>query len=210
MTNAPHLLRAFSSLLHRRHSSTSHGSHYSPVYPRMIQLREMGPRDGLQSEKTLVSTSDKVAFINLLSQTTGLRYIEATSFVSPKAIPQLGDCAEVMAAVARPPGVHFSALVPNLKGFQQALAAGLGEVAVFTAASDAFSLKNINCNVLTSLERFAPVLAEAKAHGMRVRGYVSTALGCPYAGPVAPEAAAFIARRLLDAGCYEVSLGDTS
>ena len=177
-------------------------------YPRTLKLYEMAPRDGLQSEKTLVPTSVKVELIDRLSA-AGHVWIEATSFVSARAIPQLGDAAEVMARIARPPGVTFSALVPNARGLEAALACGLQEVAVFAAASDAFSHRNINCNVMTSLERFKPVLAEAKRAGVRVRGYVSTALGCPYSGPVAPEAVGFVARALYDLGAYEVSLGDT-
>jgi hydroxymethylglutaryl-CoA lyase len=177
-------------------------------YPPSIKLYEMGPRDGLQSERALVPTAVKVELIDRLAA-AGHLFIEATSFVSARAIPQLGDAAEVMARIARPPGVTFSALVPNARGLEAALACGLTEVAVFAAASDAFSHRNINCNVQTSLERFRPVCAEAARAGVRVRGYVSTALGCPYSGPVAPEAAAFVARSLLDLGAYEVSLGDT-
>jgi hydroxymethylglutaryl-CoA lyase len=177
-------------------------------YPSSIKLYEMGPRDGLQSEKALVPTPIKVELINRLAS-AGHLWIEATSFVSVRAIPQLGDAVDVMSLIARPPGVTFSALVPNAKGMEAALACGLEEVAVFAAASDAFSHRNINCNVMTSLERFKPVMAEAKRAGVRVRGYVSTALGCPYSGAVSPEAAAFVARSLYDLGAYEVSLGDT-
>jgi hydroxymethylglutaryl-CoA lyase len=180
----------------------------APVYPQSIKVYEMGPRDGLQSERALVPTGVKVELIDRLAA-AGHVFIEATSFVSARAIPQLGDAMEVMARIARPPGVTFSALVPNARGLEAALACGLREVAVFAAASDAFSHRNINCNVQTSLERFRPVCAEAARAGVRVRGYVSTALGCPYSGPVAPEAAAFVARALLDLGAYEVSLGDT-
>ena len=179
-----------------------------PRYPPSIKLFEVGPRDGLQSEVAFLPTPLKVEFINRLTA-CGHRHIEATSFVSPRAIPQLGDAAAVMAGIARAPGVTYAALVPNLRGVEAALAAGVEEVAVFAAASDAFSQRNINCNVMDSLERFKPVMAAAAAHGLRVRGYVSTALGCPYAGPVAPVAAAFVARALLDMGVYEVSLGDT-
>lgn len=184
-----------------------------PAYPRRLKLFEMGPRDGLQSEARFLPTEAKIDFISRLLA-AGSAWVEATSFVSPKAVPQLGDGSAVLAGVAARRGANYrgatlSALVPNIKGFEMAAAAGLTEVAVFAAASDAFSNKNINCNVQTSLERFTPVFAAAAAAKIRVRAYVSCAMGCPYSGPVAPAAAAFVARRLLDAGAYEVSLGDT-
>jgi hydroxymethylglutaryl-CoA lyase len=195
-------------------SSTRAPFREAPAYPKRLKLFEMGPRDGLQSEARFVPTEAKVEFIQRLLS-AGSAWVEATSFVSPKAVPQLGDGSAVLAGVAarsgelRRRGATLSALVPNIKGFEAAAAAGLTEVAVFAAASDAFSQKNINCNVQTSLERFAPVFAAAAAARIRVRAYVSCALGCPYSGHVAPAAAAFVARALLDAGAYEVSLGDT-
>lgn len=182
-------------------------------YPKRLKLYEMGPRDGLQSESVFVPTEVKVEFISrLLGARTA--WLETTSFVSPRAVPQLGDASAVLAGVRErggfsAGGATLSALVPNLRGFEAAVAAGLTEVAVFAAASDAFSQRNINCNVQTSLERFAPVFAAAAAARIRVRAYVSCALGCPYSGVVNPAAAAFVARALLDAGAYEVSLGDT-
>ena len=191
-----------------RRASSLHVRAPGPAYPASIKIFEMAPRDGLQSERALVPTATKVELIDRLAA-AGLTHIEATSFVSARAIPQLGDAVEVMARIARPPGVTFSALVPNARGMEAALACGLREVAVFAAASDAFSHRNSASNVATSLQRFKPVAAEAARAGVRVRGYVSTALGCPYSGAVAPEAAAFVARCLYDLGAYEVSLGDT-
>ncbi len=173
-----------------------------------VTIFEVGPRDGLQNEKRLIPAADKVRLIDLLSE-TGLTRIEATSFVSPKWVPQMADAAEVMAAIARKPGVTYSALTPNLRGYEAARAAGVDEVAVFAAASEAFSRKNINCSIAESLERFRPLLDAAKADGMPVRGYVSCVTGCPYSGAVEPGAVARVTAALLDMGCYEVSLGDT-
>ncbi len=176
--------------------------------PQRVRIVEVGPRDGLQNEKQIVSTDTKVELIARLGA-AGLSAIEATSFVSPKWVPQMGDNAEVMARIARLPGVDYPVLTPNLKGFEAALAVGAKEVAVFGAASESFSQKNINCSIAESLDRFVPVVEAARAAGVRVRGYVSCVLGCPYEGEVAPEAVAGVAATLFDMGCYEVSLGDT-
>ena len=176
--------------------------------PQRVKIVEVGPRDGLQNEPQLVPAAVKVELIDRLGQ-AGLKVIEATAFVSPKWVPQMGDAAEVMASLPRRPNVAYPVLVPNLKGFEQALAAGVGEIAVFGAASEAFSQKNINCSIAESLERFRPVAEAARSHNIRVRGYVSCVLGCPYQGEVRPAAVAEVAARLLEMGCYEVSLGDT-
>ncbi|KAF4044897.1 HMGL-like [Phytophthora infestans] len=177
-------------------------------YPSFVKIVEVGPRDGLQNEKTNVSTDDKVKFINLLSE-TGLSAIEATSFVSPKWVPQMADNAYVLKGISRKQGVSYPVLTPNIKGFDSAVAAGAEEVAIFGAASEAFSQKNINCSIEESLERFRPVCEKANSLGIRVRGYVSCVLGCPYQGPVDPSAVATVALKMLEMGCYEVSLGDT-
>ncbi len=168
----------------------------------------MGPRDGLQNEPRRVTTAVKLELIRRLAD-AGLSAIEATAFVSPKWVPQMADHAELLRAIERRPGVSYPVLVPNMKGFEAALAAGAQEVAVFGAASETFSRKNINCSIAESLARFEPVLAAAKASGVKVRGYVSCVLGCPYEGAVAPEKVAEVAGTLWDMGCYEVSLGDT-
>lgn len=173
-----------------------------------VRIVEVGPRDGLQNEKQQVATADKIALIDRLSA-TGLRSIEATSFVSPKWVPQLADAAEVMAGIHRRPGIGYPVLVPNEQGYARALAAGAEEVAVFTAASEQFNLKNTNAGIDESLERFAPVLQRAKADGIRVRGYVSTVLGCPYQGEVPLADVVRVARALHEMGCHEISLGDT-
>jgi hydroxymethylglutaryl-CoA lyase len=179
-----------------------------PKLPSRVRLVEVGPRDGLQNEKAMVPTDVKVAFIDLLSD-AGFPAIEATAFVSPKWVPQMGDAADVMARIRRRAGVRYPVLAPNLKGFEAALAAKADEVAVFVAASETFSRRNINCSIAESLERAAPIFAAAKAHGVRVRGYISCVLGCPYEGEVAPEKVAGIAAALYALGSYEVSLGDT-
>ncbi len=176
--------------------------------PARVRIVEVGPRDGLQNEKQVVPTETKVELIERLAD-AGLAAIEATSFVSPKWVPQMGDNAEVMARIRRRAGVAYPVLTPNLKGFEAALAAGAEEVAVFGAASESFSQKNINCSIAESLERFRPVTEAAQAAGVRVRGYVSCVLGCPYEGPIAPAQVAAVAATLADMGCYEVSLGDT-
>ncbi|WP_330210147.1 hydroxymethylglutaryl-CoA lyase [Pseudomonas sp. AM4(2022)] len=176
--------------------------------PSHVRLVEVGPRDGLQNEAQPISVADKVRLVDALSA-AGLSYIEVGSFVSPKWVPQMAGSAEVFAQIQRKPGVTYGALAPNLRGFEDALAAGVKEVAVFAAASEAFSQRNINCSISESLERFAPILAAAKQHGISVRGYVSCVLGCPYEGDIAPEQVAAVARELYAMGCYEVSLGDT-
>jgi len=173
-----------------------------------VRIVEVGPRDGLQNEKTIVATADKIELIDRLSQ-TGLRSIEATSFVSPKWIPQLADAAEVFAGIARAPGIAYPVLVPNEKGYERAREVGAQEVAVFTAASEAFTRKNINAGIDESIERFRPVLERARADGVKVRGYVSTVLGCPYQGEVPLADVVRVAATLHKLGCYEVSLGDT-
>jgi hydroxymethylglutaryl-CoA lyase len=176
--------------------------------PKSVKIVEVGPRDGLQNEPNVLPTQDKIALIERLSQ-TGLQFIEATSFVAKKWIPQLGDAEEVMQKLHREKGVIYSALVPNLMGFERALSVGVNEIAVFTAASEAFTQKNINCTIAESLERFASVIELAKQNNMKVRAYVSCALGCPYQGEVTPDAVANVTKQLYDMGCYEISLGDT-
>lgn len=179
--------------------------------PKKVRLVEVGPRDGLQNEKQAVATATKIELIGRLAD-CGLTAIEAAAFVSPKWVPQMADAVAVMAGIERRAGVNFPVLVPNEKGLEAALAAGATEVAVFAAASEAFSQKNINCTIKESLERFKPVLARAKEagpSGIRVRGYVSCVLGCPYQGEVAPGAVAEVAWALFEMGCYEISLGDT-
>ena len=176
--------------------------------PSFVRIVEVGPRDGLQNEKTHVSTADKIELVNRLSA-TGLRTIEATSFVSPKWVPQMADAAEVYAGIDKRPGIAYPVLVPNLQGYERARGVGVAEIAVFTAASEAFNRKNINASIDESLERFAPVMAAAQADGAKVRGYVSTVLGCPYQGEVPLSDVARVARALHEMGCYEVSLGDT-
>lgn len=176
--------------------------------PHSVRVVEVGPRDGLQNEASPISVIDKARLVNELAA-CGYSYIEAGSFVSPKWVPQMAGSAEVFASIQRVPGVTYGALTPNLQGFQAALAAGADEVAVFAAASESFSRRNINCSIAASLERFAPVMAAAKAAGVPVRGYVSCVLGCPYEGAIAPAQVAAVARELHAMGCREISLGDT-
>ncbi|TCT25886.1 hydroxymethylglutaryl-CoA lyase [Thermomonas haemolytica] len=176
--------------------------------PSCVRIVEVGPRDGLQNEKTDIGTAHKIALIDRLSQ-TGLRSIEATAFVSPKWVPQMADAAEVLAGITRAPGVSYPVLVPNLQGYERARAAGAQEVAVFTAASEAFNRRNTNAGIEESLQRFQPVLERARTDGVRVRGYVSTVLGCPYQGEVPLADVVRVARSLHAMGCYEISLGDT-
>ncbi|SDG58599.1 hydroxymethylglutaryl-CoA lyase [Onishia taeanensis] len=178
------------------------------AFPQSVRLVEVGARDGLQNEPEPVSTETKLELIDRLGA-AGLRHIEAASFVSPKWVPQMADHREVITGLKRRDGVVYSALTPNLKGLEAALQCGVDEVAVFGAASESFSQKNINCSVSESLERFAPVLDRAKAANVRVRGYVSCVLGCPYEGEIAPAKVAEVAKALYEMGCYEVSLGDT-
>ena len=178
------------------------------TFPSSVKIVEVGPRDGLQNEPTFVSTDTKVELIERLVG-AGITYVEAASFVSPKWVPQMADGTEVLQRIGRRGGVTFAALVPNLKGLEGALAANCEEVAVFAAASESFSQKNINCSIAESIDRFAPVVEQAKAAGVRVRGYVSCVLGCPFEGFIAPEQVASVAARLYQMGCYEISLGDT-
>jgi hydroxymethylglutaryl-CoA lyase len=176
--------------------------------PKQVRMVEVGPRDGLQNEAQTVPAATRIALIERLAE-AGLAVVEAGSFVSPKWIPQMADTAEVLAGLKRRPGVAYPVLVPNMKGFDAARAAGVEEIAIFGAASEKFSQRNINCSIAESLERFAPVAAAAAQHGMRVRGYISCVVDCPYEGPIAPSAVADVAGKLFATGCYEISLGDT-
>jgi len=176
--------------------------------PQRVRMVEVGPRDGLQNEQALVPTAVKVGLIDRLTD-AGLPAIEATSFVSPRWVPQMADNAQVMAAIRRKAGVRYPVLTPNRKGFDAALAAGCDEVAVFVAASETFSRRNTNCTIAESLERAQGVASAAQAHGVRMRGYISCVLGCPYEGEVAPERVRDVAAALKAMGCYEISLGDT-
>ena len=177
-------------------------------FPADVRIVEVGPRDGLQNEQVDIGTAHKIALIDRLSA-TGLRSIEATAFVSPKWVPQMADAADVLAGISRRPGVAYPVLVPNEQGYARARAAGAEDVAVFTAASEAFNLKNTNAGIDESLRRFEPVLARARADGVRVRGYVSTVLGCPYQGNVPLADVVRVSRSLHTMGCHEISLGDT-
>lgn len=173
-----------------------------------VDLFEMGPRDGLQNEKRLIATVDKIALVDMLSR-AGFGRIEVTSFVSPKWVPQMADAAEVLAGITRAPGVSYAALTPNLKGYEGAKAARADEVAIFASASEGFSRANLNCSIAESLDRFAPVAEAARADGLPMRGYVSVVTDCPFDGPTPPAQVARVARALRDLGCYEISLGDT-
>ena len=176
--------------------------------PSHVTLYEVGARDGLQAEKQIVATADKIALIDRLSA-SGLKHVEAASFISPKWVPQMGDATDVMAGITRTAGVSYPVLTPNMKGYDGALAAGADCVAIFGSASESFSQKNINCSIAESLGRFAPLCEQARRDDVKVRGYVSCVIACPYEGPIDPHAAARVTGRLLDMGCYEVSLGDT-
>lgn len=176
--------------------------------PQQVEIVEVGPRDGLQNERVRIPTKDKIAFVTALAA-AGLRRIEASSFVHPKAIPQLADAEQVFAGLAGLDTVRLSALVPNERGLQRAIDAAVREIAVFTAATDTFVQHNIHMTLRASLQHFAPVVARARAHGMRVRGYVSTVFGCPYEGAVTPAQGIAVAQALLDQGCDELSIGDT-
>lgn len=176
--------------------------------PKRVRIVEVGPRDGLQNEKHFLKTETKLELISRLVD-AGIGTIEATAFVSPKWVPQMADAMEVMMQLERRDGVNYSVLTPNLKGLEAAIAAGATEVAIFTAASDAFSQRNISCSIAESLARFEPMMAAAAAVGVRVRGYVSCVTGCPYQGDVAPQVVAEVATALYGMGCYEISLGDT-
>ncbi len=176
--------------------------------PGRVEIVEVGPRDGLQNEHASVSTADKIRFVDLLSA-SGVAVIEVTAFVSPKWVPQMADAAAVLAGIQRAPGVRYTALVPNLVGFERAKDAGVREIAIFAAASETFSRRNINQGIAESLEGYGKVCAAALAGGMRVRAYLSTAFGCPYEGEVAPARVGELAGRLIDLGAFEVSVGDT-
>jgi isopropylmalate/homocitrate/citramalate synthase len=176
--------------------------------PTKVRIVEVGPRDGLQNEPRTVPAATKIELVNRLAD-AGLPAIEAGAFVSPKWVPQMADSAEVLKGIRRRPGVSYPVLVPNMQGFEAAVAANVDEIAIFGAASETFSRKNINCSIAESLERFAPVAAAARARGMRVRGYISCVAGCPYEGAIAPAAVASVAKALDAIGCYEISLGDT-
>ena len=178
------------------------------AFPKSVEVVEVGPRDGLQNEPAELPTAVKVALIERLAE-AGCPVVEAGAFVSPKWVPQMADTAEVLATLKKRPGVRYPVLVPNEKGLERALAAGVEEIAVFAAASETFSQRNINCSIVESLERFRPVAAAAKAQGLRLRGYVSCVLGCPYEGDVAVAKVAEVAGGLMDLGCNEISLGDT-
>lgn len=178
------------------------------LLPQRVRLVEVGPRDGLQNEARPVSLEDKVRLVNDLTD-AGVGYIEVGSFVSPKWVPQMAGSAQLFANIQRKDGVTYAALAPNLRGFEDALAAGVKEVAVFAAASESFSQRNINCSISESLDRFLPIMEAARLHGVQVRGYVSCVLGCPYEGDVSPQQVAAVANELYAMGCYEVSLGDT-
>lgn len=173
-----------------------------------VEIFEVGPRDGLQNEKRLIPTEEKVALVDLLSR-AGFRRIEVASFVSPKWVPQMADSAAVLGAISRAPGVRYAALTPNMKGYEGARAARADEVAVFASASEGFSKANLNCTIAESIERFLPILEAARADGMPVRGYISCVTDCPFDGPTPPGAVARLAARLRELGCYEISLGDT-
>jgi hydroxymethylglutaryl-CoA lyase len=176
--------------------------------PEFVKIVDVGPRDGLQNEKNHVPATDKIALVGML-QDAGLREIEVTSFVSPKWVPQMADALDVMAGIVRLPGVRYSVLTPNLKGWEAAVATRPDEIVVFGAASEAFSQKNINCSIAESIERFAPVVAAARAAGVKVRGAISCALGCPYEGDVAPERVAMVARLMNGIGVQHVGVADT-
>ncbi|KAG0196256.1 hypothetical protein BGX28_010380, partial [Mortierella sp. GBA30] len=175
---------------------------------KFVKIVEVGPRDGLQNEKAVIPAETKIEFINRLSN-TGLSVVEATSFVSPKWVPQMGDATKVITSIKKKENVNYPCLTPNIKGLDAAIDAGVKEVAVFLAASDSFSKKNINCTVEESYERVRPLIAKAKEHGILVRGYVSCVVGCPYEGPISPRKVAEVSKKLYDMGCYEISLGDT-
>lgn len=176
--------------------------------PKKVRIVEVGPRDGLQNEATPISAEIKISLIHQLAD-AGLSYIESGSFVNPKWVPQMAGSEDVFSGIKKKAGVEYAALTPNMKGYERAKASGADEVAIFSAASESFSQKNTNCSIAESMERFAPIMDAAKADGLKVRGYVSCVVGCPYDGEIAPELVADIAEKLIAAGCYEVSLGDT-
>ena len=176
--------------------------------PETVEIFEMAPRDGLQNEKRLIPTAEKIALVDMLSA-AGFRRIEVASFVSPKWVPQMADSAEVLGGIARRPGVRYTALTPNMKGYEAARAARADEVAIFASASEGFSQANLNCSISESLARFEPIMEAARADNLQVRGYVSMVTDCPFDGPTPPGKVAEVAAKLREMGCYEVSLGDT-
>ncbi|XP_053431104.1 hydroxymethylglutaryl-CoA lyase, mitochondrial isoform X2 [Nycticebus coucang] len=178
------------------------------TFPKQVKIVEVGPRDGLQNEKNIVPTPVKIKLIDMLSE-AGLPVIEATSFVSPKWVPQMADHTEVLKGIKKFPGINYPVLTPNLKGFEAAVVAGAKEVSIFGAASELFTQKNINSSIEESLQQFDSIMKAAQARGILVRGYVSCALGCPYEGKISPAKVAEVAKRLYSVGCYEISLGDT-
>lgn len=198
------LLRLTTTLKERKYSTNA----VFAGLPSFVKIVEVGPRDGLQNEKSIVPTETKIEFVNKLSE-AGLPVIEVTSFVSPKWVPQMADHTEVLKGIKRKSGVSYAALTPNLKGFKAAVEAGANEVAIFGAASESFSKKNINCDIDESLKRFEEVMIAANETKTPVRGYVSCVLGCPYEGQVNPDKVAEVAKKMYDMGCYEISLGDT-
>ena len=173
-----------------------------------VEIFEVGPRDGLQNEKRMIPTADKIALVDLLSG-AGFRRIEVASFVSPKWVPQMADSAQVLAGITRAPGVSYAALTPNMRGYEGAKAAHASEIAVFASASEGFSKANLNCTIAESIERFLPIIEAARSDGIPVRGYISCVTDCPFDGPTPPAAVAELAARLHGLGCYEISLGDT-
>ncbi|KAL2911823.1 hypothetical protein HK105_208673 [Polyrhizophydium stewartii] len=202
---APALVRAAAAARRAPAAQLRRGSSASSDFVKIV---EVGPRDGLQNEKTIVPTATKLELITRLVA-SGLPVVEATSFVSPKWVPQMADSRDLYSQIPKTPGVSFPVLVPNTKGLESALEVGVEEIAVFGAASESFSQKNINCSIDESLKRFKLVVDAALAKNIRVRGYVSTIVGCPYEGDIAPAAVAKVAKQLFDMGCYEISLGDT-
>ncbi len=178
------------------------------TFPSFVKIVEVGPRDGLQNEKQFIEAEDKIALINQLTD-AGVSYIESGSFVSPKWVPQMATSMAVFKGINKKTNVTYAALTPNMKGFEAALDAGVDEVAIFGAASESFSQKNINCSIDESLERFVPIMEAAKAHNIKVRGYVSCVVGCPYEGDISADKVADVAQKLFEMGCYEISLGDT-
>jgi len=196
-------IRNFGSLQIRWTSTSS-----AKILPSEVTIVEVGPRDGLQNEKQIVPAENKIKFIDMLSE-TGLRKIEVTSFVSPKWVPQMGDNKQVMKGIKKVPGITYSVLTPNLKGFNEAMEAGAQEVAIFGAASETFTKKNINCSIEESLEKFKDVVQAAKSKNIAIRGYVSCVVGCPYEGHIKPKKVVEVVESLMKMGCYEISLGDT-
>ncbi|KAF9177708.1 hypothetical protein BGZ51_008453 [Haplosporangium sp. Z 767] len=192
----------------RRSLNTNAAAPAASLSSKFVKIVEVGPRDGLQNEKSVIPAETKIEFINRLSD-TGLSVVEATSFVSPKWVPQMGDATKVITSIKKNKNINYPCLTPNLKGLDAAIDAGVKEVAVFLAASDSFSKKNINCTVEESFDRVRPLITKAKEHGILVRGYVSCVVGCPYEGPISPGKVAEVSKKLYDMGCYEISLGDT-